>query len=279
MKTTQIILAAVIAATSAIQAATAEHKLPASLPEFKTPEQLVVWRKEMAAKAAATDALAAKQANSAPSPSAFYTGKPYLEETGSYAFMFRQYDPEFSRWTSADPSGFPDGANNASYAPIPTTSMDWQGLKKIAWVYYTPSNFDGNPIGLLNANISNLRTEMNNADSASGSTTHYLDDGDTFSSLIILNTAAAINNLFSTYDRVALFSHGNYFQNQYYWGGQTSGHLTTVFGSNAGNIMYATCFNAYSPGPTSGATGVTDVSSLLTSVKSLTKDYLRDLSE
>jgi len=61
MKTTHIILAAVLAATSAIQAATAEHKLPAPLPEFKTPEQLAVWRKEMAAKAAAADALAAKE--------------------------------------------------------------------------------------------------------------------------------------------------------------------------------------------------------------------------
>jgi RHS repeat-associated protein len=126
MKTTHILLAAVLAATSAVQAA--EHKLPAPLPAFKTPEQLVVWRKEMMAKAAAADALAAKQGNSAPSTSAFYTGKPFVAETASYAFMFRQYDPGLSRWTSADPSGFPDGLNNSKYAPVPTTELDYAGL-------------------------------------------------------------------------------------------------------------------------------------------------------
>ena len=123
MKTTHILLAAILGTTSAIQAATAEHKLPAPLPEFKTPEQLAVWRKEMAAKAAAADALAAKQA-----VFAFYTGKPFLQETGSYAFKFRQYDPELSRWTSADPSGFPDGANPSIYTSIPTTGCDPYGL-------------------------------------------------------------------------------------------------------------------------------------------------------
>ena len=121
-----MILAAIIAATSAIQAATAEHKLPAPMPEFKTPEQLVVWRKEMAAKAAAADAMAAMQANS--EPSAFYTGKPFLSETGSYGFMFRQHDPEHCRWTTIDPSGFPDGANNNIYVINPICQMDIFGL-------------------------------------------------------------------------------------------------------------------------------------------------------
>jgi RHS repeat-associated protein len=58
----------------------------------------------------------------------FYTGKPYLEETGQYLFLFRHYDPELSRWTTADPSGFPDGANNVTYAPVPTKEIDWLGL-------------------------------------------------------------------------------------------------------------------------------------------------------
>jgi RHS repeat-associated protein len=107
----------------------AEHKLPAPLPEFKTPEQLVVWRKEMMAKAAAADALAARQAAMAPPPAAFYTGKPYIEQTGSYAFKFRQYDPELNRWTSADPSGFPDGANNQHYDPVPNSQFDSNGLE------------------------------------------------------------------------------------------------------------------------------------------------------
>ena len=128
MKTTHILLAAVLAATSAVQAA--EHKLPAPLPEFKTPEQLVVWRKEMMAKAAAADALAAKQANSV--PAVFYTGKPYVEETGSYAFMLRSYDPELARWTSKDQRGFPDGANCDIYVCNGVTiAIDPDGAKRV----------------------------------------------------------------------------------------------------------------------------------------------------
>jgi len=58
----------------------------------------------------------------------FYTGKPYDSDTGSYTFKYRNYDPELNRWTTSDPSGFPDGANNSRYAPTPTTGIDWQGL-------------------------------------------------------------------------------------------------------------------------------------------------------
>ena len=122
MKTTHILLAAVLAATSAVQAATAEHKLPAPLPEYKTPEQLAKWRKEMTEKARAAETVA-KQANST-----FYTGKPYIDETGSYAFKFRQYDPELSRWTTSDPSGFPDGANNCIYGTNRNNVVDTDGL-------------------------------------------------------------------------------------------------------------------------------------------------------
>lgn len=130
MKTTHVLLAAVLAATSAIQAATTEHKLPAPMPAFKTPEQLAVWRKEMNEKAKAADALAAKQSNFEPtaSTSAFYTGKPFLQDTGSYAFKYRNYDPELNRWTTIDPSGFPDGANNTIYSANPLTNFDNNGL-------------------------------------------------------------------------------------------------------------------------------------------------------
>lgn len=57
-----------------------------------------------------------------------YTGKPYDKDLGTYAFNYRNYHPEFSRWTSADPSEFPDGANNAAYVAIPTTDLDFLGL-------------------------------------------------------------------------------------------------------------------------------------------------------
>ncbi|MFA7345745.1 MAG: RHS repeat-associated core domain-containing protein [Terrimicrobiaceae bacterium] len=58
----------------------------------------------------------------------FYTGKPYDSDTVSYTFKYRNYDPELNRWTTMDPSGFPDGANNQFYAPIPTAGCDPFGL-------------------------------------------------------------------------------------------------------------------------------------------------------
>jgi len=129
MKTTHIILAAVLAATSAVQAAPAEHKLPAPMPEFMSQEQLTKWQADRIAKAQARKSVetAAKQANSA--TSAFYTGKPFLSETGAYAFQFRNYDPVLTRWTSADPSGFPDGPNNRVYVNnLVMVSVDPKGM-------------------------------------------------------------------------------------------------------------------------------------------------------
>ncbi len=61
----------------------------------------------------------------------FFTGKPYIEETGQYLFLFRHYDPELARWTTADPSGFPDGANNIAYMAVPTSEIDFLGLEAV----------------------------------------------------------------------------------------------------------------------------------------------------
>jgi RHS repeat-associated protein len=97
--------------------------IPAVLPEFKNEKQLAEWRAEMAVKNAAT--------TTASEDHAFYTGKPYIETTGSYAFKYRSYNPELARWTSEDPSGFPDGANGSIYAPVPTSQLDFMGLAKL----------------------------------------------------------------------------------------------------------------------------------------------------
>ena len=59
----------------------------------------------------------------------FYTGKPYDADTETYTFKYRNYDPELNRWTTADPSGFPDGANNQVYAPNPFSEFDPLGLR------------------------------------------------------------------------------------------------------------------------------------------------------
>ena len=85
-------------------------------------KQLAEWRAEKASESTSQGYVAEE--------SAFYTGKPYLASTGGYAFKYRSYSPELARWTSEDPSGFPDGANGNIYAPSPTMELDYQGLSK-----------------------------------------------------------------------------------------------------------------------------------------------------
>ena len=57
-----------------------------------------------------------------------YTGKPYNKELGTYVFSARSYDPQTNRWTTSDPSGFPDGANNYLYVNnVPENGVDSEG--------------------------------------------------------------------------------------------------------------------------------------------------------
>jgi len=69
----------------------------------------------------------------APQPaSSFYTGKPYDADLGAYMFNYRNYDVELNRWTTSDPSGFPDGPNGHFYAPRPTSELDPVGCSKMS---------------------------------------------------------------------------------------------------------------------------------------------------
>jgi RHS repeat-associated protein len=106
---------------------TAFAAFPAAMPEFKNEKQLATWRAEQASKA---DTRPAEETH------AFYTGKPYLGSTGGYAFQYRSYNPELARWTSEDPSGFPDGANGSIYAPKPTSEFDYMGLWTLHAISY-----------------------------------------------------------------------------------------------------------------------------------------------
>ncbi|MFN7141736.1 MAG: RHS repeat-associated core domain-containing protein [Limisphaerales bacterium] len=86
-------------------------------------------RKIREAEQAKASQLATRHASPATPPQEFfYTGKPYLEETGQYLFLFRHYDPDLARWTVQDFAGFLDGPNNYKYAPTPTSSFDFLGL-------------------------------------------------------------------------------------------------------------------------------------------------------
>jgi RHS repeat-associated protein len=102
-----------------------------------TEKRLAAIKAEEAKQAAqAATKLATRNPSPATTPQElFFTGKPYLEETGQYLFLLRYYDPELARWTTPDPSGFPDGANNKVYVRCPTVQLDAFGL-------YTYSYYD-----------------------------------------------------------------------------------------------------------------------------------------
>jgi RHS repeat-associated protein len=118
---------AVIAATSALHATVVENTLPVPIPDFMSPAQLTKWRAETTAKTVAAEKAQASSSAKTDSAMGFYTGKPYLAESGSYAYKYRDYNPELNRWTTVDPSGFPDGANNRAYVAVPTSELDPDG--------------------------------------------------------------------------------------------------------------------------------------------------------
>ncbi len=98
----------------------AEFKAP--LPEFKSEKQLAEWRADQTTNSTSQGYVAEE--------TAFYTGKPYLAFSGSYAFRYRSYSPKMARWTSEDPSGFPDGVNNHLYVNnVCMRAMDPDGLE------------------------------------------------------------------------------------------------------------------------------------------------------
>jgi RHS repeat-associated protein len=116
----------------------ATSALPAPLPEFMDDAQAAKWTADQ--EATAKTAAATQEVSTQ-----FYTGKPYVADVGGYIFKYRAYNPEMSRWTTSDPSGFRDGANNMAYAPTPTMQFDPNGLAKMTSYTGTLDWYDGNP--------------------------------------------------------------------------------------------------------------------------------------
>ena len=104
-------LAAALVLAVSIQVTNAA--LQASLPEFKS-------KSEFTAAHANASAVENKEV--------FYTGKPFEANRDGYLFKYRSYDAGLNRWTSVDPSGFPDGANNFSFCKAPLMQLDSNGL-------------------------------------------------------------------------------------------------------------------------------------------------------
>jgi len=107
--------------------------LPAPMPEFLNQEQVAKWQADRIAAAESKKTAAREQA-----AIQFYTGRPFDTSSASYLFKFRSYDPGLLRWTSNDPSGFPDGTNNSNYSPVPIMQFDVAGL----YVYSASSQID-----------------------------------------------------------------------------------------------------------------------------------------
>lgn len=92
----------------------------------------------------------------------FYTGKPYDEDLGGYVFNCRTYSPAINRWTTPDPSRFPDGANAHRYTPVPTTEMDPFGLRTSLGKPQLPTDGDWSEpyIGTFSTNDTEYRNKL-----------------------------------------------------------------------------------------------------------------------
>ncbi len=132
-------------ATMAILAGTSHAAINGTKPAFMDRHQLAAMR-------ASASSISADESDNP----IFFTGKPYLASSDGYAFRYRSYSPGIARWTSEDPSGFPDGANGSYYAPKPTSELDPHGLKKVT-VTGTP---ESNTSSGSNFNISVVTAPM-----------------------------------------------------------------------------------------------------------------------
>jgi len=152
MKLKNCILAALCAVAALSQ--TSRAALQAALPEFKSKQALQAQA-------------ASRQVNKEEaSGNVFYTGKPFEAEREGYLFKYRSYDSELNRWTSVDPSGFPDGANNQCYCSVPTNSFDIGGT--FDWRQFDISKFDSQGLEQLGHWLEGSGTTVSTTDGAWG---------------------------------------------------------------------------------------------------------------
>jgi RHS repeat-associated protein len=276
MKTTRILSLAMTMAMGMIaglQASVTEHQPPAPLPEFKTSAQLAKWRTETTAK---TSAQEASRLSTLDSSTPFYTGKPYLADSGSYAFKYREYNPEMGRWTTVDPSGFPDGANNILYVSnLATIAIDSNGLiKKVLWCVSLPGDSKTSDqwswTEISNAQ-SSFRSTLVSADSSSSggqNPTHYLDDGDWFDFGSVASPPGLSN--YSQYDKIFVACHGNVDPsgnlNGEWWSGSQSWNAS-AFTSKSNVVMVYGC---------NPSDGFMNTDTLVSKFKDATKNYLKE---
>lgn len=111
MKVHQHLIATALALNVIMPISADAAGLAATVPEFQNQSQL---RNQIAYTPSEGEAYLARE-NMFYKHAGFHTGKPYDAETVSYTFKYRNYSTNSKRWTTADPSGFPDGPNNNIY--------------------------------------------------------------------------------------------------------------------------------------------------------------------
>jgi RHS repeat-associated protein len=177
----------------------------------------------------------------------FYTGKPYEEDLGGYVFNYRTYSPDINRWTTPDPSGFPDGANNCVYGSntVPST-VDPTGLtdKSVVWIYayaWVGSERDQQCEDAFRAAYQNCYDKLTQADASVKPPPHYLDDGDEFA----YSTIASISQLksFDMYDRICLGVHGIVEEKDIFVIGTVPYHVDDIYGTGSNVYSVAGCTN------------------------------------
>ena len=129
-----MLVAAAMTAAVAVQAGESGRR---ECPGFgvQTQEQLDTWRANLEAKSVSAPVSSSPQATDHRPRTLFFTGKPYDADQDAYLFKYRAYDPNAARWTTSDPSGFPDGANNWVYVNNGSSySIDILGLEIIHMV-------------------------------------------------------------------------------------------------------------------------------------------------
>ena len=254
----KLIFALVASVTST---AYADFKAP--LPEFKNEKQLAGWRAERATEAT-SQGYTTEEA-------AFYTGRPYVVSSGGYTFKYRSYKPELARWTSEDPSGFPDGANSYCYINNQTTnSFDFLGLKKVLWLYGNggDATADNELFALFTQHHTAFKKELTELDKGDPSP-RYLSDGDTFD-IDRFDALGKLAETIASYDHVYLAAHGAKDANGVYNGGWILGDVE--FGASVFKT-FKKIEDVYGCNPIDGAVKIDEV---VTRFKTPTQTYLRE---
>ncbi len=141
-KLKSVLAVAALVGAVAVQAGESQRECPGF--GVQTQEQLDAWRANLEAKTPSAPVFSSPQTTGHQPQTIFYTGKPYDADQGAYLFKYRAYDPNAARWTTSDPSGFPDGANAWVYVNNSVTrAFDPWGLA-VYWAardlasYWTP---------------------------------------------------------------------------------------------------------------------------------------------